>query len=164
MRDFGEDCPGVRGFSELLREKMSYKERKTSLGKENKKWAGTWESWNRAKRVEETEKKKNREREITFPSIFPENLSFWPNVSNDYDYLFKFLLIGDSFVWKSCILLSFADDSYVDNYISTIRVDFKIRTMELDGKTIKLQIMGKDFLFFIFYFHLTLKFQLIEFF
>ncbi|BBG96221.1 Ras-related small GTP-binding family protein, partial [Prunus dulcis] len=32
------------------------------------------------------------------------------------------------------------DDSYVDSYISTIGVDFKIRTVELDGKTVKLQI------------------------
>ena len=36
-RDFGEGCPGVKGFSELLREKKSCKERKTSSGKENKK-------------------------------------------------------------------------------------------------------------------------------
>ncbi|KAL0387244.1 UNVERIFIED_CONTAM: Ras-related protein RABD1 [Sesamum radiatum] len=59
---------------------------------------------------------------------------------NEYDYLFKLLLIGDSSVGKSCLLLRFADDSYVDSYISTIGVDFKIRTVELDGKTIKLQI------------------------
>ncbi|KAF5744026.1 Ras-related small GTP-binding family protein [Tripterygium wilfordii] len=61
-------------------------------------------------------------------------------MSNEYDYLFKLLLIGDSSVGKSCLLLKFADDSYVDSYISTIGVDFKIRTVELDGKTIKLQI------------------------
>jgi len=56
------------------------------------------------------------------------------------DYLFKLLLIGDSGVGKSCLLLRFADDTYTDSYISTIGVDFKIRTVELDGKTIKLQI------------------------
>lgn len=56
------------------------------------------------------------------------------------DYLFKLLLIGDSGVGKSCLLLRFADDSYVESYISTIGVDFKIRTVEQDGKTIKLQI------------------------
>ncbi|KAL6989327.1 Ras-related protein RABD2a [Sarracenia purpurea var. burkii] len=56
------------------------------------------------------------------------------------DYLFKLLLIGDSGVGKSCLLLRFADDSYLDSYISTIGVDFKIRTVEQDGKTIKLQI------------------------
>ena len=36
--------------------------------------------------------------------------------------------------------LRFADDTYTESYISTIGVDFKIRTIELDGKTIKLQV------------------------
>ncbi|EIW67187.1 GTP-binding protein ypt1 [Tremella mesenterica] len=58
----------------------------------------------------------------------------------EYDYLFKLLLIGDSGVGKSCLLLRFADDTYTDSYISTIGVDFKIRTIELEGKTVKLQI------------------------
>ncbi|KAB2017601.1 hypothetical protein ES319_D08G173600v1 [Gossypium barbadense] len=60
------------------------------------------------------------------------------------DYLFKLLLIGDSGVGKSCLLLRFADDSYIDSYMSTIGVDFKIRTVEQDGKTIKLQIVVYD--------------------
>jgi len=50
------------------------------------------------------------------------------------------LLIGDSGVGKSCLLLRFADDTYTESYISTIGVDFKIRTIELEGKTVKLQI------------------------
>ncbi|KYR01095.1 Rab GTPase [Tieghemostelium lacteum] len=58
----------------------------------------------------------------------------------DYHYLFKLLLIGDSGVGKSCLLLRFADDTYAESFISTIGVDFKIRTIELNGKTIKLQI------------------------
>ncbi|KAK9447183.1 ras-domain-containing protein [Limtongia smithiae] len=58
----------------------------------------------------------------------------------EYDYLFKLLLIGNSGVGKSCLLLRFADDTYTESYISTIGVDFKIRTIELDGKTVKLQI------------------------
>jgi Ras-related protein Rab-1A len=58
----------------------------------------------------------------------------------EYDYLFKLLLIGDSGVGKSCVLMRFVDDNYTDSYISTIGVDFKIRTVELDGKIIKLQI------------------------
>ncbi|GMM32166.1 Rab family GTPase [Martiniozyma asiatica (nom. inval.)] len=61
-------------------------------------------------------------------------------MNNEYDYLFKLLLIGDSGVGKSCILLRFAENTYTQDYISTIGVDFKIRTIELDGKVIKLQI------------------------
>jgi Ras-related protein Rab-1A len=62
------------------------------------------------------------------------------SASTEYDYLFKLLLIGDSGVGKSCLLLRFADDTYTESYISTIGVDFKIRTVELDGKSCKLQI------------------------
>ncbi|RID74187.1 hypothetical protein BRARA_B01296 [Brassica rapa] len=60
------------------------------------------------------------------------------------DYLFKLLLIGYSGVDRSaCWCLNFFfvhDDSYLDSYISTIGVDFKINTVKQDGKTIKLPI------------------------
>ena len=80
--------------------------------------------------------------------------------TSEYDYLFKLLLIGDSgvgkvlcsnsfahyqltdFRFQSCLLLRFADDTYTESYISTIGVDFKIRTIELEGKTVKLQIVS----------------------
>jgi len=57
-----------------------------------------------------------------------------------YDYLIKLLLIGDSGVGKSCLLLRFSDDSFIPSFITTIGIDFKIRTIELEGKRIKLQI------------------------
>ena len=60
--------------------------------------------------------------------------------NSNYDYIFKVLLIGDSGVGKSSLLLRFADDTYTDCYISTIGVDFKIKTVELDGETVKLQL------------------------
>lgn len=58
----------------------------------------------------------------------------------DYDHLFKLVLIGDSGVGKSCLLLRFADDNFTDSYISTIGVDFRFRTITIDKKTVKLQI------------------------
>lgn len=61
--------------------------------------------------------------------------------SGDAFDLFKLLLIGDSGVGKSSLLHRFADDDYKDDYISTIGVDFKIKTLEgPDGKQMKLQI------------------------
>ena len=56
------------------------------------------------------------------------------------DYLFKILLIGDSGVGKTAILSKFIDEKFVENHVSTIGVDFKIKTINLDGKNIKLQI------------------------
>ncbi|KAJ0369300.1 hypothetical protein COL154_002186 [Colletotrichum chrysophilum] len=54
--------------------------------------------------------------------------------------LIKLLLIGDSGVGKSCCLLRFSEDSFTPSFITTIGIDFKIRTIELDGKRVKLQI------------------------
>ena len=57
-----------------------------------------------------------------------------------YDLLFKLLLIGDSGVGKTCVLYRFSDDAFNATFISTIGIDFKIKTIELKGKKIKLQI------------------------
>ena len=61
-------------------------------------------------------------------------------ISRDYDLLFKIVLIGDTGIGKSCILLRFADDSFTDSYITTIGVDFRFRTLTINNKTVKLQI------------------------
>ena len=58
----------------------------------------------------------------------------------DYDYLLKILLIGDSNTGKSSLLIRFCDDSFSEAFISTIGVDFKVKTIEIDGKLVKLQV------------------------
>ena len=55
----------------------------------------------------------------------------------DFDYLFKLVIIGDSNVGKTCLLLRFAENTFNESFLPTIGVDFKIRTFNLSGKTIK---------------------------
>ncbi|UJR18705.1 hypothetical protein I4U23_005612 [Adineta vaga] len=56
------------------------------------------------------------------------------------DRSLKILLIGDSGVGKGTILFGFRDDLFNSPYISTIRLDFIVKTIQVDGRKIKLQI------------------------
>ena len=60
--------------------------------------------------------------------------------AKDYDYIFKIVLIGDTCVGKSCILVRFSDDVFVENYVTTIGVDFRFKTMIVKNKIAKIQI------------------------
>lgn len=61
-------------------------------------------------------------------------------MSSSYDYLIKCVLIGDSGIGKSSLMIRFVDDKFNYQYISTIGVDFKISTIDYNNKTIKYQI------------------------
>lgn len=71
-------------------------------------------------------------------------MKFHDIVSEALPSLFFFslqlVLIGDNGVGKSCLLLRFADNTFTENFISTIGVDFRFRTLKIDKKTVKLQI------------------------
>ncbi|XP_033110088.1 ras-related protein Rab-10-like isoform X5 [Anneissia japonica] len=57
-----------------------------------------------------------------------------------YDKLMRLLLLGDSTVGKSCLLLAMNEEEFPSNPGPTLGIDFKIKTVELNGKKIKLQI------------------------
>eukprot|EP01084_Bolivina_argentea_P123369 218617_1 len=59
---------------------------------------------------------------------------------DQYDFLFKILLIGDSNVGKTSFLSRYVDDSYTSSFINSIGIDFKLKTIQMDTKIIKLQI------------------------
>ena len=62
------------------------------------------------------------------------------SAEEDYDYIFKVLLLGNSDVGKSSLLLRFVDALWNESFVPTIGVDFKVKTIEIGEKKVKLQI------------------------
>jgi len=56
------------------------------------------------------------------------------------EHVFKTLIIGDSSVGKSNLLLRFSDNVFHETFLPTIGVDFKIKNVSVYDKTIKLNI------------------------
>lgn len=61
-------------------------------------------------------------------------------MEKDYDIYMKILIIGSSGTGKTCMLTRFTENQFTESYISTIGVDFKIKTMEIDGLKVKILI------------------------
>jgi small GTP-binding protein len=57
-----------------------------------------------------------------------------------YDKLVKIVLVGDSGSGKTSLLAKFSDNIFQESFMSTIGIDFKIRTIQTNGKIVKLQI------------------------
>uniref|UniRef100_A0A8D0IYT2 Ras-related protein Rab-3 n=2 Tax=Sus scrofa TaxID=9823 RepID=A0A8D0IYT2_PIG len=58
----------------------------------------------------------------------------------NFDYMFKLLIIGNSSVGKTSFLFRYADDSFTSAFVSTVGIDFKVKTVFKNEKRIKLQI------------------------
>lgn len=58
----------------------------------------------------------------------------------NFDYMFKILIIGNSSVGKTSFLFRYADDSFTPAFVSTVGIDFKVKTIYRNDKRIKLQI------------------------
>ncbi|XP_028293885.1 ras-related protein Rab-15-like [Gouania willdenowi] len=61
-------------------------------------------------------------------------------MAKQYDLLFRLLLLGDSGVGKTCMLRRFTDSDFDPSHISTIGIDFKMKTVEIDGLKVRVQI------------------------
>ncbi|CAK79285.1 unnamed protein product (macronuclear) [Paramecium tetraurelia] len=57
-----------------------------------------------------------------------------------YDLLIKILLIGNSGVGKTQILLRYTENQFKSSFLSTIGIDFKIKKIQVDEKVVKMQI------------------------
>jgi small GTP-binding protein len=62
------------------------------------------------------------------------------SLNNYSDYVFRVILIGNFGVGKSSIITKFVSDKFNPQHISTIGIDFAIRTIDIDNKSVKLQI------------------------
>uniref|UniRef100_A0A1L8DV38 Ras-related protein Rab-43 n=1 Tax=Nyssomyia neivai TaxID=330878 RepID=A0A1L8DV38_9DIPT len=62
------------------------------------------------------------------------------SVDDTFDFLFKIVLIGDCGVGKSCVVERFKSGNFVERHGNTIGVDFSMKTVNIEGKKIKLQI------------------------
>ena len=60
--------------------------------------------------------------------------------SSNYQYIFKLILIGNSGVGKSCILQRYMKHTFQETYKCTIGVDFLMKSLIINGKTVKLQL------------------------
>ncbi|XP_044755277.1 ras-related protein Rab-3 isoform X3 [Coccinella septempunctata] len=58
----------------------------------------------------------------------------------NFDYMFKLLIIGNSSVGKTSFLFRYADDSFTSAFVSTVGIDFKVKTVYRHEKRVKLQI------------------------
>uniref|UniRef100_A0A8C9YZE6 Ras-related protein Rab-19 n=1 Tax=Sander lucioperca TaxID=283035 RepID=A0A8C9YZE6_SANLU len=64
------------------------------------------------------------------------------NINHDdsFDLLFKIILIGDSNVGKTCLVQNFKSGIFSEKQQNTIGVDFTVRTVDIDGKKVKMQV------------------------
>ena len=62
--------------------------------------------------------------------------------------LYKILILGDSTVGKTCFLTRYAENTFQEQHMATLGIDYKLKNVQMDdGRTVKLQIwdtVGQD--------------------
>lgn len=78
-----------------------------------------------------------------------------PEIEDSFDFLFKIILVGDSNVGKTCVVQSFKSGVFMEKQQNTIGVDFTVRTLDIDGKKVKVGDVISFSFFFLFRFQQT---------
>lgn len=86
--------------------------------------------------------RKERKSVREFKIMATANDKQWQKDAADqnFDYMFKLLIIGNSAVGKTSFLFRYADDSFTSAFVSTVGIDFKVKTVFRNEKRVKLQI------------------------
>jgi len=96
-----------------------------------------------SERLQLSVRKKKLELTVTNEETIDPNISKGDDqvpASPMVDYLFKIVLIGDAGCGKTSLMKRFVDDIFHCDTLTTIGVDFSIKTLTIDGATVKLQI------------------------
>lgn len=73
-------------------------------------------------------------------SVLVEGVGAPVDMTGKPDYVMKLVLIGSTGAGKSSLVVRFADDRFRGEHLTTIGVDFKVVTIDMGGKLVKLQI------------------------
>ncbi|CAG5927632.1 ras-related protein Rab-19-like [Menidia menidia] len=63
-----------------------------------------------------------------------------PEHDDSFNFLFKIILIGDTNVGKTCVVQNFKSGVFSERQQNTIGVDFTVRTVDIEGKKVKMQV------------------------
>lgn len=70
-----------------------------------------------------------------------------PEHDDTFDFLFKIILIGDTNVGKTCVVQNFKSGIFAEKQQNTIGVDFTVRTVDIEGRKVKVGSLRKRVLF-----------------
>lgn len=68
---------------------------------------------------------------------------------DSYDFVFKIVLVGDVGVGKTCVVQRFKTGTFIERQGNTIGVDFTMKTMEIQGKRVKVGVCQTNRFFYV---------------
>ncbi|XP_048465512.1 ras-related protein Rab-26 isoform X1 [Rhincodon typus] len=93
------------------------------------------------KEQEAKSRKSNSGGQALINGVILPNRPSLSNSSEFYDLAFKVMLVGDSGVGKTCLLVRFKDGAFLaGSFISTVGIDFRNKVLNVDDVKVKLQI------------------------